>query len=422
MTLLLRRPAVFSLALFLMLFAVYVASPVKTIADTHWLLPTSVSLLTGKAGAIDVAAYDSTAYGRTLIELETVGSEKRSLFPIGTALLALPFVAPILLIDPSFTKKRIPEKMLAVIASFYGALAGVIMFWLLRERFQSLWIAGFCTFVFCFATSMWSTATRNLWQHGPLVLMLAVALLLIELARKNPALVRYAALPLAMAFVVRPVAAIPIVFLSFYVLLKYPRQFVMYALWSLPIALPWFAFNLWVYGDPLPSYYQLGRVGGSSPHISDALIGNLVSPSRGLLVFSPILLMSLTGFIVALWRERDRLLIFSFAAIVVLHWIAVSRFPHWWGGHSIGPRFMTDVLPFLIYLAGFNFIALTGLPSKARGLVFGTAVCLTIISTAIHGYASLSYHPYRWNVIPYNVDERPERLWDWSNPQFSARK
>jgi hypothetical protein len=26
-----------------------------------------------------------------------------------------------------------------------------------------------------------------------------------------------------------------------------------------------------------------------------------------------------------------------------------------------------------------------------------------------------------WNVIPINVDEKPERVWDWSDPQFLAR-
>jgi len=27
----------------------------------------------------------------------------------------------------------------------------------------------------------------------------------------------------------------------------------------------------------------------------------------------------------------------------------------------------------------------------------------------------------RWNITPVNVDEHPERLWDWEHPQFLAR-
>lgn len=420
MTGLLTRPLAVSLALCLLLFAVYNRSPVKMVADTEWLIPTTVSLLQGNSGAIDAAKYDQAVYGPVAGALEPVGASQRSLFPIGAAVLAIPFVAPALIFDARFLERlraQLPARLLALIASVYGALAGVAMFWVLRERFQSIPIAGFCTFIFCFATSMWSTATRNLWQHGPLVLMVAIALLLIEHARKNPALVRYAALPLAMGFVIRPVAAIPIAILSLYVLLKYPRQIVWYALWSLPIALPWFAFNLWSYGAPLPAYYLPGRLGGSSTFL-EALIGNLVSPSRGLFVFSPILLLSLTGLVIALRRERDWSLTVCFAAIVTLHWIVVSRFPHWWGGHSIGPRFMTDVLPFLVYLIGFNFAALANASAVVRRTVIGGAVCLAAISTAIHGYTSVSWHPLFWNVTPNTIDEHPERLWDWSDPQF----
>jgi len=38
---------------------------------------------------------------------------------------------------------------------------------MILSQFQSLPIALASTFIFAFSTSIWSTATRALWQHGP---------------------------------------------------------------------------------------------------------------------------------------------------------------------------------------------------------------------------------------------------------------
>jgi hypothetical protein len=43
---------------------------------------------------------------------------------------------------------------------------------------------------------------------------------------------------------------------------------------------------------------------------------------------------------------------------------------------------------------------------------------LALVSFAIHLRGGWSAAVYRWNVDPVNVDRHPERLWDWSDPQF----
>ena len=149
------------------------------------------------------------------------------------------------------------------------------------------------------------------------------------------------------------------------------------------------------------------------------MLGNLVSPARGLFVYSPVLLLALSGLVLALRQREERLLSACFATIVVLHWLVVSRFPHWWAGHSYGPRFMTDVVPFLAYFVAFNFEALGKLSGwKLRA----SSSCIVLLATAsiiLHGIGATSNRPHHWNVVPTNIDRNPARLWDWRDPPFA---
>jgi hypothetical protein len=55
---------------------------------------------------------------------------------------------------------------------------------------------------------------RALWQHGPSMLMLTLALWLIVVAHERPWVVQFASLPLAFSYVVRPTNVVSIVFLA----------------------------------------------------------------------------------------------------------------------------------------------------------------------------------------------------------------
>src|SRR5262249_10724619 len=154
-------------------------------------------------------------------------------------------------------------------------------------------------------------------------------------------------LPLAFSFVIRPTNAVPIAVLSLLVLVEHRRYALPYFLWMLPVAAPFLLFTLTVYHSALPPYYgadKIGRVGS----FLEALAGTLVTPSRGLFVYSPIFLFSIYGAWLALGRRGPRLA-WALAAIVVGHWLALASFPIWWGGHSFGYRLFSDMVPYLTY-------------------------------------------------------------------------
>jgi hypothetical protein len=413
------RGIVVSLLLLTAFLAVYVASPVRTSFDSMWSVHTALSLAEGKGG--DLREYLPAIETNKFYQILKFGERYYTAFPVGTSALSAPVMGIFARFDPGFKQRiihSIPDLFEKNLASLYGAIAALLFFWLIYSRFPSVPIALATTVIFALGTSMWSTASRALWQHGPLVMMLVAAMLLLVRGRQRPSLVQYASIPLALAFIIRPTAAIPIAVLSAYVLIRHREWFIRYTLYGIAIAILWFAYNLHEFDLFMPDYYRPGRVRVSRT-FGEAMLGNLVSPARGLLVYSPVLLLSFSGFALALRHRDERLLTLCFGAIVVLHWLVVSRFPHWWAGHSYGPRFMTDVVPFLAYFVAFNFEALRKLSGLRLWASRSCVVLLAAASVILHGIGAISNQPHRWNAAPTDVDTEPARLWDWRDPQFA---
>ena len=307
-------------------------------------------------------------------------------------------------------------KIERVTASIVVALTAVLLYLLAR---RSLGVTGalLVALIFAFCTAAWSTATRALWQHGPSMLMLTLGLWIVVLARDRPRLVQLAALPLAFSYVIRPTNAIAIVVMSAVVWLEHRRYFLHYPLLAAVVAVPFVAFNWAVYHSALPPYYLASKIGHGGS-FAEASLGTLASPGRGLFVFSPILLLSVYGMWLT-WRARRPRP--CAAAIVLLHWIALSSFPIWWGGHSFGPRLFSDMVPYLVYFL-IPVVARIASLSGARRAGWATGfACLVAISFAVNFRGATARAVYRWNAEPVDVNVQPDRVWDWRDLQFLRR-
>jgi hypothetical protein len=410
-----------SLALFTLMLVIYAASPIKTPTDSRWVVDTAISFADGHGG--DLTEFMPMLEQQNFYSIEYPDGRPRTRYPIGTALLAMPIVVVMAWVRPGWVQglqSCMPQGTEQFIASIVGAAAGVVFYWVILSQFQSQAIALASAAIFAFGTSMWSTATRALWQHGPLVLMLSIAMLLLDRARRRPELIQYVALPLAMAYLIRPTAMVPIMVLSGYVVLFHRAWFVRYLCWAMLIAVPWIAYNFSVYHYPFPPYYHREAFSAST-HFIVGMLGNLISPSRGLLVFSPVLLFALSGFLLAL---RDRLqlpLHLAYGAIVAGNSIIIGSASMWWGGHSFGPRFMTDIIPFLAYFVAFNFRLPQAFGSRTQIAVSAAIAILALVSMTIHAQGALRYATWQWNVNPINIDKDPSRAWDWHDPQFARQ-
>lgn len=423
-----QNPLGLSLIILITAFVIYSNSRITSRTDTIWSLYIATSI--ANTGNFDLDEY------RHLImpddyRVESVNGHIYSIFPIGTPLMVAPFVfildhfpAIIGLRLSAYLVDHQPDDIVfqveKLIASFLAAVNCVVIFVLARQHLDVVKSIVLTT-IFAFGTSTWSVASRGLWQHGPSMLSLSLAVYSLVSAQKNLLFVPLTGFFLAFSFLVRPTNIISIFLLTAYVWSAFRPYWGYFVLALLAIMVPFFAYNYSIYSSLLSPYYAPQSLGGS-PFLMEALAGNLVSPSRGLFVFSPVLVLSILGFYRTLQRPQywlQNLNAYLFC-VVVLHWLAISMFRHWYGGWSVGPRFFADMTPYLIYLlvSVLDTLSLSEQRLVRPQMLTLMFVGLMLFSIFVHYRCSTDRGPESWNAIPVNIDEDPRRLWDWSDIQF----
>jgi hypothetical protein len=132
------------------------------------------------------------------------------------------------------------------------------------------------------------------------------------------------------------------------------------------------------------AYHQQGLLGLTHPRWS-AFVGSLVSPDNGLLVLSPWLLLAVPGAAV-LWSRSDRVTVLVTASIAAIFIAFVSSLTFWRGGWSVGPRYVTEMLPFWL-----PCIAAACSAWRERPRWAAIAGGLVVIGVAIYALASATY-------------------------------
>ncbi len=426
-------------------FLVFALSPVITNYDSYSTFPTSVSLVNHHTLSLQAfASVPTLAHSYTV---STVKGHLLTAYPWTTALFFVPTVAALDLLHliggPSAALLVTSNDMGVVqmeTASVVTALACAVLSWLAFLRFAGTPrrrrnLAILCGLLFALGTTAWSIASRSMWQHGPSLLLLAlglVALARLTTVANSDQSRRWAAIlcgiSFAGAFAVRPTNAVPFAVVSVVVLVTQRRHVVRYVVAAAVVLLPWFAVTYTAYGTLLQPYFG-GDNRGLQPAFLDALAANLVSPARGLLVFSPMVLAAVGGLVLAV-RQRRRLDPVEWTAVasVPAIWLLVSGFgTEWWAGNTYGPRFMTETLPFLFVLSLPLADWLRGSGERFRSeprptgtrlaclVLFGV---LAVFSVAVNAEGGVLRSTSCWNGMPVNVDTDPSRVWSWSDPQF----
>jgi hypothetical protein len=321
-----------------------------------------------------------------------------------------PVIAGFLQGDWSIAHPIIEEE----VASFLLAICTVLMYFTARH-FLPVKRAVILSLLFATGTPAYSTAGRAIWQHTPSMLLLTIIIYLLLNAEERPALAAWAGLPVALAYTVRPTDALFVLVFTAYVAARFRKYLGFYLLAATPVAAEWLAYNHSIYHTLFSPYYQ-SHLDGVYPQYwakwAVGLAGNLISPSRGLLFFTPIFLFAIWSMIRGKWKTP---LARWLPVLVILHWLTVSSYiANWWAGHSYGPRFFTDLTPvFVLFLIPY-FADWQRLSIPLRTAF----VALAMVSLAIHLRGGWVPAVYRWNVDPVNIDEHPERNWNYADPQF----
>lgn len=274
-----------------------------------------------------------------------------------------------------------------------------------------------------FTTQVWTTASRALWSHTWAILLVIIVVDILTLPQDRSTKMRPVVLGCltSMAYFTRPTMAIAIAVVFLFLFVEYRKDVAPYVATITVCVAAFMAFSWTYYGSPLPAYFRASRL--SVAGVVEAALGCLFSPSRGLLVFLPYLIL-VVYLLVRYWSYLEsRGLVFVSGIAVIAHIVVVSMFPHWWGGHGYGPRLLTDAIPWVSVVCLLSVKAwLCGVSVFPRRRICetGILVLLLVLSLTLNSPGALSEATNRWNREPTDIDEDPARLWDWRDPQFLA--
>jgi len=337
-------------------------------------------------------------------------------YPLGTAIVAAPFVAVADALGADLAQHDTEVRLQHGIATV-AAVVLVALLLRLARRLLPFWPALTCTAAFWAGTSLSSTGGTALWSHIVAVIVVVAAIdevVAAELEGRPVAWLPIGAL-LFFGYLTRPTVALPAALTLAWAAQRDRAGAMKSAGVVALLMLAFVAFSWREFGEVLPPYYRLGLDAGAFS--AEALAGLLVSPSRGLLAFSPVLL--------AAWAARPLarrewplasgwwLLGLAWPLLLVL---ALSRWTMWWGGGCYGPRLLTDVLPGLFLLTLRTWPV--RFPHGATWLGVAVLVSAAAGSAYVHVVQGL-YNPWtlRWNGEP-SVDTEPWARWTWQFPQF----
>ena len=421
-----ERAAAAALVLFLATGALYGLAVVPSLAnasDPILIVPTTLSLL--RDGDLELSelgdAIDPGHYA--VVHLDGLPYNR---YPIGTSLLILPIVwLADRLLPPSDTPMAHAFAIAAIAGKVLAALSVALLFVLLVELTRAPWLALGLSLVFGFATVHLPIHAGGLFTHNAVIPLLLAAMLLV--VRRDGRDAAWAAVPLALAFVTRPTCVPAVVVTSAWIARHHPAAFPRFAFLGGTIGVLFVGWSLWLYGTPLPPYYT--SYDHTAPYVMSigrfvqGLVGHLVSPNRGVLVFTPILAFSLWGMARTLRSHGPHAAFYRMVAlIVVVHWVMISVMARkWWAGWSFGPRHLVEMLPLLVLLLVPAIEAARASSRRVQALL-APPVAMALawsLFVAIHGASSPA--PGAWNSTPSNVDDHAERVWDWRDMQVLRR-
>jgi hypothetical protein len=332
-----------------------------------------------------------------------------SVFPPGMGILALPFFAPFVLMGWKALDLGLLVHGGHVVAAIVEILATLLLWSVLRRFATPRWALALVLLYFL-ATSVRTVASQALWQHSGVHLAVASALWLVLKEEALPLSREFAAgVVLGLGGVVRQTTALVALGLHGF---RPARLLAMIAGAAVGIA-PLLAYNDLAFGSPIEQGYGIKTF--ATP-IQTGLYGLLLSPSRGLFIYTPYLLFAFLALFRA-WRwpgavaGRFRGLSLVWIAVLVLY----ATYSEWWGGRVFGSRFLDDLAPVLFAaLAWGTSVGMLG--SRFARIVFGLMAAWSFVLFQVAAFL----YDKSWDTVPVNVNDDPSKLFNWSDPQWLA--
>lgn len=347
-------------------------------------------------------------------------------FPYGTSLLVAPFVWAAEARGYDVLQFADEVQVQKWLLAGTGVLL-VMLCWAILRLYLAPGPSWVLTIVLVWGSVFATTFGSALWNLNLSVLLILASVWLLarhhagQSATTQPILL---GVLLFLAFLCRPTTAVFIAIAFLYLFLYGRRELWLAAGTALAGFLLFLAYNQAVMGIPLPPYYLPQRLETLTP-LAWALWGLLFSPSRGLLIFSPVVAYLLVGAVGSLktrpqTRRITTLLLLWFA----VHLVVIARFDHWWGGFSYGPRLLTDAMPAVVWLTAVSwpppFANSHRLRTIAPKILLPGLAIFSIYANLVTGLYNEVAHVWNGDFLAPNIDRAPQYLFDWRYPQFLA--
>jgi hypothetical protein len=419
-------------AIWVSMFAVYFASPVLQMNDSQYSMLTAESIIhnhTPDLSSYTIKNYDAdlpfnTIAGTHAYQLARSNGRLVYGFGHGTAILSIPFVATMDLVGISpatadgqynLAGEVMVEKLLA--ALLMASL--VVVFFRTATLMLDWYWSAIIAIGAGLGTSLWSTASRGMWAHTWEMMLGGIVMYLLLAGATQRFSIRPVLLAtlLSWMFFVRPVGAIPALAVGIYILICRRRELLPYVVTGGFWLAAFVGYSMRIFGTMVPFYYLSNDPHGMGIHFMQGLHGILLSPSRGIFVYSPVLALVLY-LLARNWRSiTDRALTILAISNIAAIGIAIATHPEWWGGNSYGPRLMSDAIPWFVLLA---ILAIAAIPETNRNLrnpTIAIGAVLLGVSIVINAHGALSPETLQWNFTQRPL---PAAMLDWSRPQFLA--
>jgi hypothetical protein len=185
---------------------------------------------------------------------------------------------------------------------------------------------------------------------------------------------------------------------------------------AIPLALV--GFYNWVrFASPFETGYGGREVGAvQQGNWREALPGLLISPGKGILLFSPIIILGLLSW----WpfaRRHPRLALLA-AALSVEHVAFYARVPQWDGGTCWGPRYLDFIVPLLVLPVAAGLDWLRSQSRAVRVAVGGFAGIIIVLALTVQLLGVLVNFDTGYNAVTTG-----RRYWTLANspPLVHAR-
>jgi hypothetical protein len=368
--------------------------------------------------------------------LDSPNGHLTSSYPIGTAILTFPiylvFYAyikifqssnPLDITSVAFETTRLMYEKLA--ATLVTATTVSIFYNISKKQF-TLSTAILSTLIFGFGTNIWTTSSQGLWQHGPSNLLIVCIILFLYQANRSRLLkqntyIALVGLCCGLLYGIRPTNLVFVVTIIAYIVFVHRLKAIYLIAGTISLA-PHIIWDLYYFNNINGAYDVIFKSANVSAyiftikHFSESFLGILISPSRGLLIFSPIVLYAIPGLYIA-FKNRQNNEEKLICCLTIANFILLASYGFyilWYGGWSYGPRFATDTLPVFCFLINYYLHDVETRKGNLFLFFFNNKIFLIVIfSIFIQSIGVNSYYQSLWDRVPSTKNYRDYKYRIW---------